>query len=168
MFFIAQRFGVSLSALIAANPHIPNPNLIFPGDVLCVPPPPPPPPPHPVPTPCCLILQPLLGAPPGIAGSALLYRDGIGIPSVAVIAALPHPGIWGDFDAYVAGATLGDEIAADQMIQTPGPTIVWAAAVNLPETIPPIPQVHIEIRPVNVQLGAIGEPVMVGVLGGCH
>ncbi|MTI94766.1 MAG: LysM peptidoglycan-binding domain-containing protein [Firmicutes bacterium] len=47
MFFIAQRFGVSLDALIAANPHIPNPNLIFPGDVLCVPqkfPPPPPPP----------------------------------------------------------------------------------------------------------------------------
>ncbi len=37
MFLIAQRFGVSLNALIAANPHISNPNLIFPGDVLCVP-----------------------------------------------------------------------------------------------------------------------------------
>ncbi|HOL15331.1 MAG TPA: LysM peptidoglycan-binding domain-containing protein [Bacillota bacterium] len=37
MFSIAQRFGVSLDALIAANPHITNPNLIFPGDVLCVP-----------------------------------------------------------------------------------------------------------------------------------
>ncbi|MGI6037406.1 MAG: LysM peptidoglycan-binding domain-containing protein [Limnochordia bacterium] len=37
MFLIAQRFGVPLNALIAANPQIPNPNLIFPGDVLCVP-----------------------------------------------------------------------------------------------------------------------------------
>jgi len=37
MFFIAQRFGVSLQALINANPQIPNPNQIFPGDVLCVP-----------------------------------------------------------------------------------------------------------------------------------
>jgi LysM repeat protein len=37
MFFIAQRFGVSLDSLIAANPHITNPNMIFPGDVLCVP-----------------------------------------------------------------------------------------------------------------------------------
>ncbi len=50
MFSIAQRFGVSLDALIAANPQIPNPKIIFPGDVLCVPqktpPPPPPPPPH--------------------------------------------------------------------------------------------------------------------------
>ncbi len=37
MFFIAQRLGISLDALIAANPHIKNPNVIFPGDVLCVP-----------------------------------------------------------------------------------------------------------------------------------
>ncbi|WP_350343443.1 LysM peptidoglycan-binding domain-containing protein [Proteinivorax tanatarense] len=37
MFLIAKRFGVSLQALINANPHIPNPNVIFPGDVLCVP-----------------------------------------------------------------------------------------------------------------------------------
>lgn len=50
MFFIAQRFGVSLNVLIAANPQIPNPNLIFPGQQICVPavvPPPPPPPPPP-------------------------------------------------------------------------------------------------------------------------
>jgi LysM repeat protein len=37
MFLIARRFGVSLQALINANPHIANPNLIFPCDVLCVP-----------------------------------------------------------------------------------------------------------------------------------
>jgi len=37
MFFIAQRFGVSLNALIAANPQIPNPNLIFPEQRVCVP-----------------------------------------------------------------------------------------------------------------------------------
>jgi LysM repeat protein len=37
MFIIAQRFGVSLQALINANPHISNPNQIFPCDVLCVP-----------------------------------------------------------------------------------------------------------------------------------
>ena len=37
MWLIAQRFGVSLQALISANPQISDPNLIFPGDVLCVP-----------------------------------------------------------------------------------------------------------------------------------
>jgi spore coat assembly protein SafA len=45
MFLIAQRFGVSLDALIAANPQISNPNLIFPGQVICVPTSPAPPPP---------------------------------------------------------------------------------------------------------------------------
>jgi spore coat assembly protein SafA len=37
MFFIAQRFGVSLNALIAANPQISDPNMIFPGQQICVP-----------------------------------------------------------------------------------------------------------------------------------
>lgn len=58
MFFVAQRFGVSLEALIAANPHITNPSLIFPGDVLCVPAPvPPPPPPKKEPCPCPATLR---------------------------------------------------------------------------------------------------------------
>ncbi|NMB02568.1 MAG: LysM peptidoglycan-binding domain-containing protein [Firmicutes bacterium] len=64
MFFIAQRFGVSLDALIAANPHIPNPSLIFPGDVLCVPqkmPPPPPPPPPRDKCPCPITLTEFIG-----------------------------------------------------------------------------------------------------------
>ncbi|BCV21414.1 SafA/ExsA family spore coat assembly protein [Moorella sp. Hama-1] len=49
MYFIAQRFGVSLEALIAANPQVTNPNLIYPGQVLCVPKTAPPPPPVPCP-----------------------------------------------------------------------------------------------------------------------
>ncbi len=37
MWSIARRFNITLQALINANPHITNPNLIFPGGVLCVP-----------------------------------------------------------------------------------------------------------------------------------
>ena len=37
MFLIAQQFNVTLPALIEANPHITDPNIVFPGDVLCVP-----------------------------------------------------------------------------------------------------------------------------------
>lgn len=47
LFFIGQRFGVSVNAMIAANPQIPDPNLIFPGQVVCVPTAPAPPPPPP-------------------------------------------------------------------------------------------------------------------------
>jgi spore coat assembly protein SafA len=38
MFLIAQRFGVSLQALIAANPQIPDPNVIQVGERICIPP----------------------------------------------------------------------------------------------------------------------------------
>ncbi len=38
MFNIANRFGIPLDCLIRFNPQIPNPNLIFPGQVICVPP----------------------------------------------------------------------------------------------------------------------------------
>ncbi|NLX89996.1 MAG: DUF3794 domain-containing protein [Firmicutes bacterium] len=37
LFLIAKRFGVSLDALIAANPQIRDPNRIFPGDVVFIP-----------------------------------------------------------------------------------------------------------------------------------
>ena len=34
---IAKRFGVNLTALIAANPQIKNPNLIYPGNEVRLP-----------------------------------------------------------------------------------------------------------------------------------
>ena len=34
---IAKRYGVTLTALIAANPGIKNPNLIYPGDKVVIP-----------------------------------------------------------------------------------------------------------------------------------
>ena len=37
LFLIAKRFGVALNDLIAANPQIKNPDLIFPGDVVFIP-----------------------------------------------------------------------------------------------------------------------------------
>ena len=37
LFFIAKRFNVSLQDLIHANPQIPDPNMIFPGQVICIP-----------------------------------------------------------------------------------------------------------------------------------
>lgn len=37
IFSIARRYHISVVALVAANPHIADPNVIYPGDVLCVP-----------------------------------------------------------------------------------------------------------------------------------
>ena len=40
LFILANRFGVPLNAIIAANPQITNPNAIFPGQRICIPLPP--------------------------------------------------------------------------------------------------------------------------------
>ncbi len=37
MFSVAQKFNISVEELITANQHIPNPEFIFPFDILCVP-----------------------------------------------------------------------------------------------------------------------------------
>ncbi|MGI6574618.1 MAG: LysM peptidoglycan-binding domain-containing protein [bacterium] len=42
LYFIAQRFGISLRALMRANPQIINPHIIYPGQVICIPVPSPP------------------------------------------------------------------------------------------------------------------------------
>lgn len=37
LWLISQRFGVSLQAIINANPQVTNPNRIFPGQRICIP-----------------------------------------------------------------------------------------------------------------------------------
>ncbi len=46
MFRIANQFGISLQSLLVANPQVPNPSIVFPGQQICIPvavPTPPPP-----------------------------------------------------------------------------------------------------------------------------
>ena len=63
-FNISQMFRVRLEALVVNNPHIPNPNLIFPGDVLCVP--------GLIRYPCCVVLRSLVRVPFGTGGIAFV------------------------------------------------------------------------------------------------
>lgn len=48
LFLIAQRFNTTVNAILAANPQITNPNLIFPGQVIFIPTVPPTPGPCPL------------------------------------------------------------------------------------------------------------------------
>ena len=88
MYFIAQRYGISLNALIAANPHITNPSLIFPCDVLCVPGPMPPPPQCRVPASCPPGFQGRYTVQPGDTMFFIAERYGVSLN--ALIAANPH------------------------------------------------------------------------------
>ncbi|MTV50903.1 LysM peptidoglycan-binding domain-containing protein [Heliobacillus mobilis] len=63
-FTIAQMFRVRLEALAVNNPHIPNPNILFIGDVLCVP--------GFISYPCCTLLHPQGRVPFGTGGVAFV------------------------------------------------------------------------------------------------
>ncbi len=91
MFSIAQRFGVSLNALIAANPQIPNPNLIFPGDVLCVPGTAPP---CRVPTSCPPGFQGRYTVQPGDTMFSIAQRFGVSLDAlIAANPQIPNPNL---------------------------------------------------------------------------
>ena len=91
-FMIAQMFRVRIEALAVNNPHIPNPNILFPGDVLCVP--------GFVPYPCCTILQSRGRVPFGTTGSATVNFAPRGGQAVSFMATLPQPTSFGNFDMY--------------------------------------------------------------------
>lgn len=90
---IAARFGTTVNAILAANPQIRNPNLIFPGQVIriptgavpptpTIPPTPPPTPPPPPPPGRRYVVQ------PGDTLSAIARR--FGVPLSALLAANPQ------------------------------------------------------------------------------
>jgi hypothetical protein len=95
MYTIAQKFGVSLPALIAANPRLKDPNVIYPGQVLTVPAAG-----SPGPSPeagwCCLMLRSV--HPMCKHGTALIRRDA----HIMVAADLPDPSEWTDCEVYTA------------------------------------------------------------------
>lgn len=171
MFFIAQTFGVSLQALINANPHIPNPNLIFPGDVLCVPGVPP------VQLPCCLILVRQIPGEP-VAGVALVRLAGEGQGSVSVIGAgLPEPTIFGNFNAYAGVLVLPPPVGGEfvfpltRVASPPGDPASWAGTLFFP--VPPgLPilteATEIQIRPFNTATGATGSVILANALARCY
>lgn len=95
MFSIAQKFGVSLNALIEANPHISNPNLIFPGDVLCVP--------EKLVLPCCVVMKPKIHAVPGSdpGGVVLVQFLSTNQEAISILAVgLPDPEDLDHYDGY--------------------------------------------------------------------
>lgn len=132
MFFIAQRFGVSLNALIAANPQIPNPNMIFPGQRICVPTGAPPQPP----VECSMLLfctanVPIL--PEAEAGGVVrVFQNSQGGNILAATIGLPPTSLFGG-TIYVAWIRRpGLPPVPFQLLQT-GPVVtepgVWVGAV---------------------------------------
>jgi LysM repeat protein len=176
---IASRFGVSLQALIAANPGV-DPNRLVVGQTICIPGVPIPPPPVPVSTPCCTLLQPVFTAlPPG----AEIPFGMVGVSAISMstrwytFAAirLPAPADFGNFDSYV-GILI---VFVEGNPQQPATRVVRLVSSNFGAqqvtwagtqvtTDMPIPGEYAEIRPYNSATGVQGVAFLRNDLGMCR
>ena len=168
LFLIAQRFNTTVDAILALNPQITNPNLIFPGQVICVPSAPPPPLRE-----CCLILQPTGPSVPMDARGVALVRPVVqvrpGRTSITVAAHdLPAPSTFGNFNAYEALASVPGVISWRwPLFSTPETIPTWAGTFT--EITAPLGSTTlVQVRPVNTQTNTPGSAVLSGTLANCR
>jgi LysM repeat protein len=161
-FNIARMFRVRLEALAVNNPHISNPNFIFPGDVLCVP--------GLISYPCCAVLSPAVRVPFGTGGTALINFAPQGGQSVSITATLPQPQIFGNFDIYL-GEILIPDIGGgfgNQLFPTPQDPPNWSTRIDIPTVAQITPNSTLVVRPSNSITGASGPVILEGTVCGVN
>ncbi len=161
MIEIARRFGVTLEALIGNNPQIENPNLIFPGDVLCIPIG------RPL-LPCCIILS---IRELDISGSAVFF-GALGRFSVGVLVQnAPPPDEFGNFNGYVAQVIVPDvDIYEAELCPVMSEPTLRAGRLifTLPEGRTELPvTTQVYVRPLNLNTGEVGVVILRGSLQDC-
>ncbi len=168
MFSIAQRFGVSLNALIAANPHITNPNVINPCDVLCVPGV------AELEIPCTALLDPAQSIITDAAGSVLVRFLSTNQRSISVLGVgIPEPSTLGSFNSYQGRVVFPPpEDAAFEFILSPTPSIpsqpkTWSGSLNFVVGSGWPTDTMIVVRPINLSTSVTGAAVLVGTLTNC-
>lgn len=153
MYMLSQMFRVRLETLISANPHITNPSVLFPGDVLCVP--------GLMTIPCSVVLNKQGRVPFGTGGAAYANFGPQGGQAVSVLATLPPPSVFGNYNAYFA-TVLFREIGGfgNQLFPTPGEVPTWSTRIELPTVVQLTPDVQIIVQPFNTTTGASGPTIL--------
>lgn len=160
---IAQMFRVRIEALAVNNPHIPNPNVLFPGDILCVP--------GLIPFPCSTSLRSRGRVPFGTGGVAYVNFGPRGGQAVSIMATLPQPQSFGNFDKYTGEIIIpGTGSFRNQLFATPEDPPTWSSRIELPTAASVTPNSRVLVRPFNSQTSTSGAPVLEGVIvaGNCQ
>lgn len=158
-FNLAQMFRVKIETLAANNPHITNPNILYPGDVLCVP--------GFIPYPCCTILRSQGRVPFGTGGTAFVNFGPRGSQAVSFMATLPLPAAFGYFNNYTSEIFIpGVGGFGNQLFASSEDPPTWSARVELPTAASVLPKSRVAIRPYNSLTGASGAIILQGVILG--
>jgi len=153
---ISQMFRVRLEALAVNNPHITDPNLIFPGDVLCVP--------GFIQYPCCIVLNTVTRAPFGTGGVVFINFAPQGGQAVSFSATLPNPEFFGNFNSYTGEIFIpdiggfGNELTPNR--QDPP---IWSIRIEIPTAASILPNSRVVIRSFNSMTSTQGPVVLEGV-----
>lgn len=157
MYRLSQMFRVRLEALAANNPHIPDANVLYPGDVLCVP--------GLIRFPQCVPLQPRAALPFGAGGIAFVNFAPQGGQSVSFMGTLPEPNVFGDFDIFIGEIYLPSIGGfGNQLFPGPESPPSWAGRVDLPTAAQVLPNSRAVIRPANSVSGISGPIILEGVV----
>jgi LysM repeat protein len=152
---ISQMFRVRLEALAVNNPHIPNPNILLPGDVLCVP--------GLIPYPRCTTMQPRGRVPFGTGGVAYVNFGPSGGQAVSFMATLPQPTVFGNFDMYIGEIFIpGIGGFGNRLFPTPEDPPTWSTRVDLPTVASITPNSYVIIRAFNSLTRVSGATVLDG------
>ncbi|MFP3887420.1 LysM peptidoglycan-binding domain-containing protein [Priestia filamentosa] len=158
IFLIARRLRIDTGLIIANNPHISNPLLIFPGDILCVP--------ITIALPCCTVLRAL--TPTGNAteiGVVLAQQLPNGEQAVSFLATgLPNPSKFGNFDAYEGFISFpGIGSFSFVLVSTPEMLPTWSRTITLAGSIL-FSGANIQIRTTNTTTYLLPTVVLQGNL----
>ena len=160
---IAKMVRVRFEALAVNNPHITNPSLLFPGDVLCVP--------GLIQYPCCIKLQTRGRVPFGTGGVTYVNFGPRGGEAVSFLATLPEPTVFGNFNGYRGEISIpGIASFTKLLFATPEDPPTWAARVELPTAASVLPNSYVVVRLFNSLTGSLGAIVLEGTIleGSCQ
>jgi hypothetical protein len=162
LYRIAQAEDVPLNTLIEANFWLPDPNLIYPGEQLCIPLVIPP-------AGCCIVLEPTAEAEGFNIGGIVLVEQFDDTSRVTFSGVnLPAPAVLGDFNSY-AGDLVFREIerlvALGRCVE-PGQEVVWSGSRVL--DVPALAANLVVIFAYNSDTGARGPELLRGWIIDCR
>lgn len=132
MYQLSLRNRIPLETLIAANPHIENPAIIFPGDVLCIP--------APWQMPEVITFEPEIGLPSWVWGIGYRAIGQEGRDTLTLVATLPEPRELG-YARYltylqIRSGNLVDTWGGVEMYRTPQNPSTWVFRYDFLPTRP--------------------------------
>lgn len=152
LYMLAGMFRVRLDTLAEVNPHIPNPNVLYPGDILCVP--------SLVRLPCCTELIKQIRVPFGSYATAFFAYAPRGGQSVTVTATLPEPSYFGRYDIYIATVFFKETGGfGNELFPSPEDPPTWSSRIELPTALSIVPDSIVTVQPFNSQTGETGPVI---------